>query len=376
MLESQPSWTPAALPEAIRAEAIRAEAIRVDLEAQGVDAGRLREPTGEEPGPVLARLTRELLVQLEGAADDDSQAPATQADPQAALRALQARALAMLGVAESGGAAPVGEVTEADVGQEPAGRAWLLARLRALLQLARTANPAPALLREHLEWLRGPSGEAIPAKERLGLLATLELVLRRREQDASSAAADKPARARRRDEQGASTVDDAGLVLLWPFLERLFQRTGLVHPSGTGARGFVDPFARTRAVYLLHALACEELAAPEFALILPKVLCGLEPEDSLEPLEPQGLDPELQGLVEEGERMLAAVIAHAEVLGKISPAGLRSSFLRRRGLLRSRDGAWLLQVEAETHDILLSRLPWSWEWLTLPWMRAPLRVEW
>ena len=42
----------------------------------------------------------------------------------------------------------------------------------------------------------------------------------------------------------------------------------------------------------------------------------------------------------------------------------------------SRDGAWLLRVERQTYDLVLDRFPWGWEWLRLPWMDAPLRVEW
>ena len=60
----------------------------------------------------------------------------------------------------------------------------------------------------------------------------------------------------------------------------------------------------------------------------------------------------------------------------MSIAGFRGTFLLRQGILGQRDGAWLLRVERETYDIVLERFPWSVDWVKLPWMEAPLRVEW
>ena len=80
--------------------------------------------------------------------------------------------------------------------------------------------------------------------------------------------------------------------------------------------------------------------------------------------------------IEECSNLLTAVIAQAPILRNMSIAGFRHTFLQREGVLRTRDGAWLLQVENLTHDIVLGRFPWSWEWVKLPWMDTALRVEW
>ena len=74
--------------------------------------------------------------------------------------------------------------------------------------------------------------------------------------------------------------------------------------------------------------------------------------------------------------MLEAAIAHAAVLGTVTIDGFRGSFLLRRGALSIRDGAWLLRVEKHPADVLIERFPWRTEWIRLPWMQAPLRVEW
>jgi hypothetical protein len=134
---------------------------------------------------------------------------------------------------------------------------------------------------------------------------------------------------------------------------------------------FAGPAARHRAVLLLHHLATGETDAPDFALALPEVLCGLPPHAPHHALEPV-TDAEAG----EARRLLEAVIAHAACLGEISPDGLRGTFLARDGILMTRDGAWLLRVERQTADVLLERLPWTTEWVRLPWMQAAMRVEW
>jgi hypothetical protein len=162
-------------------------------------------------------------------------------------------------------------------------------------------------------------------------------------------------------------VDDAGLVILWPFLERFFLSAGVLGED----RGFLDEIAQLQAVALVHSLATADPAPLEFHLPLTKLLCGrsLESDFALErPLAPEQLA--------EGDRLLAAVIDRVPALGEPSIAELRAGFLARPGALGARDGAWLLQVERRPHDNVLDRFPWSWSWVRLPWMPVPLRVEW
>jgi hypothetical protein len=161
-------------------------------------------------------------------------------------------------------------------------------------------------------------------------------------------------------------IANAGLVILWPFLENFFSRLGLLQENQ-----FVADEARQRAVGLLQFLATDDPDFPEYQLPLNKILCGQEP-DALFDLDPPLTDEEAQ----EGNSLLQAVIAQAPILRDMSIMGLRGTFLLRQGALRTRDGAWLLQVERETHDVVLDRFPWSWAWIKLPWMAAPLQVEW
>lgn len=162
-------------------------------------------------------------------------------------------------------------------------------------------------------------------------------------------------------------VDDAGLVILWPFLPRFFARVGLLDAE----RRFVDEPAVMQAIALLAQIAREQPEPPEWLLALAKLLCGRAPEQPFaltRPLAPAQLD--------ECERLLEAVIANAPILREMKPASFRRNFVRRPALLGVREGAWLLQVERAPHDLVLERFPWSWSWLKLPWMDDPLRVEW
>jgi hypothetical protein len=161
-------------------------------------------------------------------------------------------------------------------------------------------------------------------------------------------------------------IDNAGLVILWPFLERFFERLGLVT-----AQRFQDPPAVHRAVGLLQYLATADPSPPEYLLPLNKVLCGMA-LDAVWALEP----PLTEAEAEECTTLLTAVIAHAPILHNMSLQGLRGTFLLRHGVLSARDGAWLLRVQRETYDVVLDRFPWSITWVKLPWMNALLRVEW
>ncbi|HEY8207150.1 MAG TPA: contractile injection system tape measure protein [Myxococcaceae bacterium] len=163
-------------------------------------------------------------------------------------------------------------------------------------------------------------------------------------------------------------VDDAGLVILWPFLERFFVRIGLVQEE---ERRFLGEGAAIQAVALLEALVTADPEPLELRVPLPKLLCGRELESGFaleRPLAPEQLA--------EGDLLLTAAIDRARVLGELSIAGFRTTFLQRRGALSTRNGAWLLQVERQAPDALLDRFPWSWSWVKLPWMPDPLQVEW
>ncbi len=159
-------------------------------------------------------------------------------------------------------------------------------------------------------------------------------------------------------------IENAGLILLHPFLPRFFEGLGIAVEDK-----LIQP---ERALCLLHFLTTGQRIAPEYELILPKILCNLPLEAPVE--SDIGLT---HSETEEAEALLGAVIQHWEALRNTSIDGLRGTFLLRFGKLSLRDDDdWLLQVEAKTVDILLSHLPWGISMIKLPWMQRMLWVEW
>ncbi len=159
-------------------------------------------------------------------------------------------------------------------------------------------------------------------------------------------------------------IENAGLVLLHPFLPRFFDALGI-----SIAEEIVQP---ERALGLLHYLATGQIKAPEYELILPKIICHV-------PIStPVHSDIEItETEISEASALLDAVIEHWEVLRNTTPDGLRGTFLLRPGKLSQKeDGDWLLQVESRTFDVLLEHLPWGISMIKLPWMKNMLWVEW
>ena len=161
-------------------------------------------------------------------------------------------------------------------------------------------------------------------------------------------------------------VNNSGLVILWPFLNRFFKHLGLVEE-----KKFKDEAAVQRAVGLLQYLVSEDASPQEYLLPLNKVLCGMALDEVFD-FGPPVTEVE----IEECRQLLTLVIEHAPILRNMSVPGFRNTFLLRKGQLSARDGIWRLRVERETYDVVLDRFPWSVSWLRLPWMDFPMHVEW
>ncbi|HEX2211493.1 MAG TPA: contractile injection system tape measure protein [Longimicrobium sp.] len=163
-----------------------------------------------------------------------------------------------------------------------------------------------------------------------------------------------------------TSVANAGLILLHPFIAMLLERTGLRE------RDAIPEHALPHAAALLHYLATGRDDVQEWELGLVKVLLAQAPDAAL---------PVADGLLraedrEECDNVLHSAIAHWTVLRNSSPSLLRESFLRRGGLLHRGGEGWLLRVEPGSYDVLLAQLPWGISFVTLPWMPHPIHIEW
>lgn len=159
-------------------------------------------------------------------------------------------------------------------------------------------------------------------------------------------------------------IENAGLVLLHPFLSLYFEALGVINGD--------EMLLPDRALCLLHYLATGQSKAPEYDLALPKILCGLSIFD---PISNEGDITENESI--ESIALLSSVIIHWSALKNTGPDTLRGTFLLRPGKLFLReDGSWLLQVESHNFDVLIDQLPWGISMIKLPWMKQLLIVEW
>jgi hypothetical protein len=161
-------------------------------------------------------------------------------------------------------------------------------------------------------------------------------------------------------------IGNAGLVLLTPYLERLFTMLKLVQD-----KAFVDAAAAVRTTLLMQYLVTGQAAAAEPELALNKLLCGL-PLATPVPPSVDLTDQERDAAA----GLLQAVIAHWSALGSTSVEGLRQTFLQREGRLDHANEAWQLQVAPQAFDMLLDRLPWGYSTVKFPWMQELIHVQW
>jgi hypothetical protein len=233
--------------------------------------------------------------------------------------------------------------------------AWILAGVRApdsMFPERASALPASGAVstKTYGQAAQRPTGASVPSPAAEELLAKAFVAT------ASNARDTAPA--------FALMAGNAGLVLLHPFLPGLFKACRIYQPP--------EPLAVERAAALLHWLATGREDVHEFELSFVKLLIGLRPETPL--AEGEGLLGARER--EEGKALLAAVIGHWKALGRTSADALRVAFLQRRGALREEEAGWRLQLEPESFDVLLGRLPWGFATVKLPWMTRPLYTDW
>lgn len=157
-------------------------------------------------------------------------------------------------------------------------------------------------------------------------------------------------------------VVNAGLVLLWPLLPRLFTTAGWVKEGQ-----FVNDTARWQALAALDWLASGEPEPAEWRSRSGRLLCGI-PGDA--PDETIPLDaPTLATL----EDWLEEILRNVPLFARCGVNMLREWFLQRPGVMEIQGR---LTIETATVDVLLHDLPWPLSPVVLPWLENLINVEW
>lgn len=161
-------------------------------------------------------------------------------------------------------------------------------------------------------------------------------------------------------------IENAGLILLWPFLGFYFEKLGLVND-----RAFTSKKAAIRAACLLQYLVSGEETRQEHAFPLNKILCQLPKNHPVYMTE--AFTPEETALSNE---LLRTAISRWVIIKNTSIEGLRNSFLKREGRLEWQDEKIILTVEPKSFDMLVDKIPWNISVIKLPWMKDTLHVKW
>jgi hypothetical protein len=168
------------------------------------------------------------------------------------------------------------------------------------------------------------------------------------------------------EDPGTIYINNAGLVLLHPFLSTYFTRLEMLEKGD-----FISEEARHRAVHLLQYLVYGTEKNEEQDLVLNKILCNMPVE---EPVELEIILTEKEKTI--STELLNAVIIQWEKLKNTSIEGLQTSFLQRQGGLVKNEENWTLRVEQRGYDVLLHTLPWGVGMVKTPWMSEIIYVEW
>jgi hypothetical protein len=123
--------------------------------------------------------------------------------------------------------------------------------------------------------------------------------------------------------EGEIAVQNAGLVLLHPFLKSFFKNIKFLDEHGN-----IIVARRHLAVQMVHYLATGEEDFFESNLVFCKFLCGV-PLETPVPRESLLTQPDKN----EANLLLKEVIKHWVALKNTSPGGLRQMFLQREGKL-------------------------------------------
>lgn len=161
-------------------------------------------------------------------------------------------------------------------------------------------------------------------------------------------------------------VQNAGILLTWPFLEGFFEKLAL-----TVNGSFQDENARIKATHLLHYLATAHDKAEEYELVMYKLLCGIPADEPL-PITIHLTDYEK----EFSDGLIRALIKNWPAVGDTDITSIRETYFKRPGHAFEKDNGWLLEIEYQTWDILLDSLPWGIGSVHLPWMKQMIHVAW
>lgn len=158
-------------------------------------------------------------------------------------------------------------------------------------------------------------------------------------------------------------VQNAGLVLIHPFIANLFKHCNLMDPK---TNTLTDP---ETGIHLLHYIATGKTNQPESAMLFEKYLCNI-------PLH-QSINRHIKLTRKqktEAAKVIGAVQQNWSSMKTASVGLLQHEFFQRPGKLTV--DSQTLTIERKTQDILMDKLSWGISMIRLPWQTQFTYVNW
>lgn len=160
-------------------------------------------------------------------------------------------------------------------------------------------------------------------------------------------------------------VQNAGLILIHPFLKTFFEHCDLLDPK---TQQLIDP---ELCAHLLHYIATGNINAPEYEMIFEKFLCNIPLEQPINRHIKLSRKHKTQA-----KNVIESVQHNWSPMKKSSIALLQNEFFQRSGKLEISNHDYILTVERKTQDILLDRLSWGIGLVKLPWQKKFIFINW
>ena len=168
------------------------------------------------------------------------------------------------------------------------------------------------------------------------------------------------------EDTDAIVIQNAGLIILWPFFYRLFDKCGFLID-----RKFKDDLSTQKGILMMQYLVTGSLDVNENELVLNKILCGVAQRTPID------VTIELEDVeLEMCESLLKGVLQNWEKLNNSSVATLRETFLKREGILTPNESDYNLDIVKETFDMLLETIPWNISMIQTTFMENRINVDW
>lgn len=160
-------------------------------------------------------------------------------------------------------------------------------------------------------------------------------------------------------------VQNAGLILIHPFIKTLFEYCDLLHPK---TYQLIDP---QLCAHLLHYIATGKTNAPEYDMVFEKFLCNIPINQTINRHIKLSRKHKTQA-----KNVIESVQHNWNPMKKSSIALLQNEFFQRSGKLVASEHDYTLTVERKTQDILLDKLGWGISLIKLPWQEKFIFVNW